>query len=55
LEETKKRSHLKNDVAFALLIAISPHTIAMFNKIDNLPGLGAILNGEPIGFGNCAS
>ncbi len=55
MEETKKRSHLKNDVAFALLIAISPHTIAMFNKIDNLPGLGAILNGEPIGFGNCAS
>jgi hypothetical protein len=55
LEETNERSHLKDDVALGLLSAISPHTIAMFNKIDNLPRLDAILNGEPIGFGNCAS
>jgi hypothetical protein len=46
---------LKDDVAFALLITISPHTIVMFNKIDNLAGLDAILNGEPIGLGNHAS
>jgi len=55
LEETSERSHLKDDVAFALLTAISLHTIAMLNKIDNLHGSDTILNGEPIGFRNCAS
>jgi hypothetical protein len=35
LEETNKRPCLKNDVTFALLTAISPHTITMFNEINN--------------------
>ncbi len=55
LEETKKRPHSKDDVTFAILIAISPHTVTMFNEIDNLPGLDVILNGEPIGLGNHVS
>jgi hypothetical protein len=55
LEETNKRPCLKNDVVFALLTAISPHTIIMFNEIDNFPRLDAILNGKPIGLGNHAS
>jgi len=55
LEDTRKGPCLKDDVAFALLIAISPYTITMFNQIDNLLGLDAILNGKPIGLGNCAS
>jgi hypothetical protein len=46
LEKTRERPHLKDDVAFALLIAISPHTITMLNKIDNLHGLDAIFNGK---------
>jgi hypothetical protein len=55
LEETSKGLHLKDDVAFALLIAISPHMVAMLNEISNLLGLDTILNGEPIGLGNCVS
>ncbi len=55
LDETREGLHLKDDVAFALLTTISPHMVAMFNKIDNLPRLDAILNGEPIGLGNRAS
>jgi hypothetical protein len=46
LEEISEGLHLKEDVAFALLITISPHTITMFNKIDNLHGLDAIFNGK---------
>ncbi len=55
MEETSKGLHLKDDVAFALLIAISPHMVAMLNEISNLLGLDTILNGEPIGLGNCVS
>jgi hypothetical protein len=55
LEETNKGPHLKDDVAFALLIAISLHTIVMLNEIDNLLELDAILNKEFIGLGNRAS
>ncbi len=55
LEEISERPHLKDDVAFTLLIAISPHTVMMLNDIDNLLRLDAILNGKPIGLGNCAS
>jgi hypothetical protein len=52
LEEINERLCLKDDVAFALLIVIFPHTIVMFNEIDNLPRLDTILNWEPIGLGN---
>ncbi len=55
LEETSKGSRLKDDVAFALLIVISLHMVVMFNEINNLLKLDAILNGEPIGLGNHAS
>jgi hypothetical protein len=47
LEETSEGPHLKDDVAFALLTAIFLHTIVMFNELDNLPRLDAILNGKP--------
>jgi hypothetical protein len=53
LEEISEGSHLKNDVAFALLIIISPHTIIMLNKIDHFHGLDAIFNSESIGLENC--
>jgi hypothetical protein len=43
---------LKNDAAFALLITISPHMVAMLNEIYNLLKLDAILNGKPIGLNN---
>ncbi len=46
---------MKNDVAFALLTAISLHIITMLNEINNFHGLDVIFNGEPIGLGNCAS
>jgi len=52
LEEINARSCLKDDVVFALLTAIFPHTVAMLNEIDNLPRLDTILNGKPIGLGN---
>jgi len=55
LEDTSKGPCLKDDVVFALLIAIFPCMVTMFNEIDNLLGLDAILNGKPIGLGNCAS
>ncbi len=55
LEETNKGPHFKDDVAFALLTTISPHTITMFNKIDNIFGLDAILNGRHIRLKNHAS
>jgi hypothetical protein len=55
LEEISERLHLKDDGAFALLIAISPHIVMMLNDIDILLRLDAILNGKPIGLGNCAS
>jgi hypothetical protein len=53
LEEISEGPHLKNDVAFALLIIISPHTIIMLNKIDHFHGLDAIFNSESIGLENC--
>ncbi len=55
LEEINKGPRLKDDVAFVLLIVIFPHMVTMFNKIDNLLGLDAILNGESTGLGNHAS
>ncbi len=55
LEETSKGLRLKDDVVFALLITISLHMIIMFNEISNLLGLDIILNGKPIGLGNCAN
>jgi len=55
LEETNKGPCLKNDVAFALLIAIFLHIITMLNEINNLLGLDTILNGEPIGLRNHAN
>jgi hypothetical protein len=39
LEETSKGLYLKDDVAFALLIAIYPHMATMFNELNNLLGL----------------
>jgi hypothetical protein len=55
LEETIEGPRLKNDVVFALLTAISPHIVTMFNEIDNFLGLDVILNGEPIWLGNHVS
>jgi hypothetical protein len=55
LEEIKKRPHLKDDVAFALLTALFLHIVAMFNEIDNFLDLDTILNKKPIGLGNHAS
>jgi len=55
LEKTNERTHLKDDVAFALLIAITPHMITMFNEINYPPKLDTILNGKPIGLGNYVS
>ncbi len=55
LEEINKGPCLKDDVAFTLLIVISPHIVTMFNRIYNLFGLDVILNGESIGLGNRAS
>jgi hypothetical protein len=46
---------LKDDVAFALLVVIFPHMVAMLNEINNLLGLDATLNGEPIKLGNRTS
>ncbi len=40
---------MKNDVTFALLTTISTHTVTMFNELNNLLGLDAILDGKPIG------
>jgi hypothetical protein len=55
LKETNEGPCLKDDVTFALLIAISSHMVTILNEIDNLLGLDATLNGEPIRLGNCAS
>jgi len=55
LEETNERPRLKDDIVVALLSTISLHTVAMFNEITNFLGLDVILNGEPIGMGNCVS
>jgi hypothetical protein len=49
LHETNERPHLKDDIAFALLIVVFHHMITIFNELDNLLGLGVILNGKPIG------
>jgi hypothetical protein len=46
---------LKDDATFTLLTAISSHKVIMFNEIDHLFRLDAILNGEPMGLGNHAS
>jgi hypothetical protein len=56
LEETNEWPHLNlDDVTFTLLVAISPHIVAMFDELDNLLGLDTILNGKPIGLGNRAN
>jgi hypothetical protein len=44
LKVTTKRLCLKDDVAFALLITLSPHKVTMFNELDNFHGLDTILN-----------
>jgi hypothetical protein len=46
---------LKDDATFALLTAIFLHTIIMLSEINNLLGLDAIVNGEPIGLRNHTS
>jgi hypothetical protein len=51
LGETCEGSCLKENVALTLLTSIF-QTFTMFNKINNLLGLNAILNGEPIGVKN---
>jgi hypothetical protein len=53
LEEINERPHLKDDITFALLIVVFPHTITIFNELDNLLGLSTILNGKPIGLKHC--
>jgi hypothetical protein len=56
LEETNEWSHLNlDDATFTLLIAISPHIVAMLNELDNLLVLDTILNGKPIGLRNSAN
>ncbi len=45
LEQIRKSPCLKDDATLALLIAISPHMVVMFNKINNLLKLDVILNG----------
>jgi hypothetical protein len=56
LEETNEWPHLNlNDATFILLIAISPHIVAMLDELDNLPRLDTILKGKPIGLRNHAT
>ncbi len=55
MEKTIERSHLKDDATFALLTIVFPHTIAMLNKLDNLPRLDAIWMGNPFVLKICAS
>jgi len=52
VEETNKGLHLKDDVAFTLLIVVCLHIVTMFNELDNLPRLEMIFNGKPIGLEN---
>ncbi len=47
LEEIGERLRLKDDATFVLLTMVT-----MFNELDNLFGLDAILNGNPVGLGN---
>jgi hypothetical protein len=47
LEDIGEGPHLKDDATFVLLTMVT-----MFNEVDNLLGLDAILNGNPIGLGN---
>ncbi len=54
-EETSKKSCLKNDATFALLTIISSHIVTMFNELNNFLGLDTIVDGKPIGLGNCVS
>jgi hypothetical protein len=49
MEETSKGPHLKDDATFALLTAISPHKVIIFNEIDNFLRLDAILMENPLG------
>ncbi len=46
---------LKDDVAFALLITLSPHKVTMFNELDNFHGLDTILNLKLVGLWNHVS
>jgi hypothetical protein len=52
LEEINEGSCLKDDVTFALLIAIFPHIFTMFNELINFLGWDVIWNGKPIGLRN---
>jgi hypothetical protein len=52
VDETNKGLHLKDDVAFTLLIVVCLHIVAMFNEFDNLPRLEMIFNEKPIGLRN---
>jgi hypothetical protein len=40
LEEISKGPHLKDDPAFALLTAIFPHMVTMFNNISKSSWVG---------------
>ncbi len=55
MEDINQGSHLKYDLAFTLLIVMSPHKIAMLYELNNLFGLDTILNRKPFGLKNCAS
>ncbi len=49
INETNDGKCLKNDASFALLTKVSPHMVIMFDEINNLVRLNAILQGTPIG------
>ncbi len=55
MEDTSQWPHLKYDLAFALLTAMSPHKIAMFYELNIFFRLDTILNGKPFGLRNCVS
>ncbi len=44
LEETSEGLCLKDDVDFALLITIYPHTVVMLNELNNLSSLDELNN-----------
>jgi hypothetical protein len=49
INETNNKQCLKNDASFALLAKASPRMVIMFDEINNLVRLNAILQGTPIG------
>jgi hypothetical protein len=52
LEEINERPCLKDDVTFALLIIVSPHTFVLLDELDDLPRLDVILNEKDVGLRN---